>query len=79
MLQRWDFGIDKGTIMVIRDLCNTEINGNPGMFVAYQAKSGGAIYNLTWTTPTQEYNLYVKGLPDGDAAYDYLMAVAKTL
>lgn len=79
LVQRWDLSVDKGSVMVIRDFCNVDVNGSPGVFAAYVARSGGAVYNVSWTTPTQRFEMHVKGFADADAALDYMLAAARSM
>jgi len=56
-LSEWDFKADDGGILLIKEFLNQEVNGVPATLSLSLAKSGRALWSLTWVRDGKQYTL----------------------
>ena len=56
-LSEWDFKADDGGILLIKEFLNVEVSGAPATLSLSIAKSGRALWSLTWVRDGKQYTL----------------------
>jgi hypothetical protein len=78
LLREWDYLAARGSIFKVEENQNTKVNSTPAVFVALRSPNG-ILYQLAWTTPARDYNLYLRTIKEPDDAYARMLELASSI
>ena len=79
MLQEWNYAADGGSVVQIKDFCNTDVRGVPATLALMKDSMGRSLWEIVWATERTQYTLYLRTSVDPEAAVSMLLGLARAI